>query len=144
MSKAQKGQTVNVHYVGTLDDGTEFDNSRARGNTIAFEVGSGQVIQGFDTAVEGMTVGETKSITVQPEDAYGEINPEAFESVPREVFGESVNVEVGSIVKGNNPGTGEEIIAVINEVNDNQVVLDYNHPMAGKQLNFEIELVSLQ
>lgn len=82
----KNGQKVSVHYVGTLDDGTEFDNSRSRGDVISFEVGSGQLISGFDSALPGMVVGEVKSVSLTPEEAYGDVNPEAIETVPKNVF----------------------------------------------------------
>lgn len=140
--KALKGRTVNVHYVGTLDDGTTFDSSKARGEPISFEVGAGEMIPGFDTAVDGMTIGETKNITVPPEEAYGDFNPQAFQVVPAEMFTEGFNPELGQVVQGTT-GTGETFTARVHTLEDNSVTLDFNHPMAGKNLNFEIELVSI-
>ena len=138
----KKGQTVSVHYVGTLDDGTEFDNSRARGDVISFEVGAGQLIPGFDNALPGMTVGETKSVAVTALDAYGEVNPQAVETVPKTVFPPDMPLEVGGMVQGRAP-TGQPVVARIEAVEDESVTLDMNHPLAGKNLNFEIELVSI-
>lgn len=142
MRKAIKGRTVNVHYVGTLDDGTEFDSSRSRGETISFEVGGGQMIRGFDAATEGMTVGQTKSIKLSPTDAYGDVNPEAFQTVPNNAFPEDFVPETGAMVHGQTP-EGQNFSARIHELQENTVTLDFNHPMAGKSLNFEIELVSV-
>tara|TARA_R110002110_G_scaffold13376_1_gene64054 strand:- start:2213 stop:2713 length:501 start_codon:yes stop_codon:yes gene_type:complete len=138
----KKGQTVSVHYVGTLDDGTEFDNSRARGDVISFEVGSGQLIPGFDNALPGMTVGETKNVAVTAADAYGDVNPQAVETVPKTVFPPDMPLEVGGMVQGRAP-TGQPVVARINAVEEDSVTLDMNHPLAGKNLNFEIELVSI-
>jgi FKBP-type peptidyl-prolyl cis-trans isomerase len=80
-NKVEKGQKVSVHYVGTLDDGTEFDNSRTRGEAITVEVGAGKLIAGFDMALLGMTVGEKKSVKIVSEEAYGEVNEDAFQTV---------------------------------------------------------------
>ena len=143
MSETVKnGQKVSVHYVGTLDDGTEFDNSRSRGDAISFEVGSGQLITGFDSALPGMTVGEVKSVSLTPEDAYGEVNPQAIETVPRAVFPPDMPLEVGSMVQGRAP-TGQPVVARVDAIEGESVTLDMNHPLAGKNLNFEIELVSI-
>jgi len=139
----EKGQTVSVHYKGTLDDGSEFDNSHARGEPMQVEVGSGRLIKGFDAALMGMTVGETKNISLSPEDAYGSLNPEAVEEVPKTAFPPDFEFKDGEVVQGRAP-TGQPIVARIVEQKENTVVLDMNHPMAGKNLNFEIELVSIQ
>ena len=143
MSKVENGQTVNVHYVGTLDDGTQFDASRPRGETLTFQVGSGQMIPGFDKAVVGMTVGETKTIALEPTDAYGTINPEGFQSTPRSAFPEGFQFMVNETVQGQDE-TGRVISARIHTVEEATITLDFNHPLAGKNLNFEIELVSVE
>jgi len=140
--KAVKGRTVNVHYVGTLDDGTLFDSSKARGEPITFEVGGGQMITGFDKAVDGMKIGETKSVTLAPEEGYGDFNPNAFQVVPADVFTEDFRPEVGQMVQGTS-ATGEVFTARVHNMEEGAVTLDFNHPMAGKNLNFEIELVSV-
>lgn len=139
--KVTNGHNVSVHYRGTLSDGTEFDNSRVRGNTINFEVGSGRMIRGFNDAVLGMTVGETKSVTLTPEMAYGPRNESAFQKVPREVFGPDFEFHVGGTIQGNGPAG--PFLAKIFELHDDHVVLDMNHPLAGEHLNFEIEIVSV-
>jgi len=142
-SKVKSGQTVNIHYVGTLDDGTEFDSSRNRGETLSFEVGSGQLISGFDEALSGMKVGEVKSVKLTPEKAYGDVNPDAFQTVPQTSFPPEMQLQEGLMVKGMGPA-GESVVAKIESVKDNSVVLDFNHPLAGKNLNFEIELLSIE
>ena len=141
--KAMKGRTVNVHYVGTFDDGTEFDNSRNRGETITFEVGAGQMIQGFDSAIDGMTIGETKTLTLTPDEAYGQVDPNAFQTVPEEMFENFGNLGAGQTVTGV-AQNGEQFAARIHSLQENTVTLDFNHPMAGKNLNFEVELVSVE
>jgi len=141
--KVKVGQTVNLHYVGTLDDGTEFDSSRSREETISVEVGSGQLIAGFDGALAGMKLGEVKNIKLNPEEAYGDVNPQAYDTVSLDVFPEDFEPVVGSVVRGVNP-TGDPVMAKIESFDDGAVTLDFNHPLAGKILNFEIELVSIQ
>lgn len=140
--KVQHGHSVQVHYRGTLNDGTEFDNSRLRGDPIAFQVGDPRMIQGFSDAVMGMDEGATKTFTLQPEDAYGLHDPDAKQPVPREQFGTDFDFTVGGAVQGNGPQGS--FLATIAEVNDTDVVLDMNHPLAGKALTFEIEVLAAQ
>ena len=141
-NQAENGNTVSVHYVGTFPDGTEFDSSHARGETMSFTVGSGQLIAGFDQAVNGMTVGETKNITLSPAEAYGDVQEGLTTTVSQTAFPTDYNFVVGQQVMGQNE-TGAPVVATISEVLDNEVVLDMNHPMAGKTLNFSIELISI-
>jgi peptidylprolyl isomerase len=140
--KVTNGHNVSVHYVGTLTDGTEFDNSRARGQAVSFEIGSGRMISGFNDAVVGMTVGETKKVTLAPEQAYGTRNENALQNVPRDAFSEDFNFEVGGMIQGNGPRG--PFLAKIHEVGEQEIILDMNHPLAGQELNFEIELVSVE
>jgi FKBP-type peptidyl-prolyl cis-trans isomerase 2 len=143
MSKAIKGNNVKVHYRGTFEDGREFDNSRQRGDPISFLLGAGKVIPGFETAVEGMTTSEKKTITLPPEQAYGPLNPEAVIEVPKERFPEEfVFVKDGFVRSfGKN---GRPVFGKITDIKDASVVLDVNHPLAGKQLTFELELVQVE
>jgi peptidylprolyl isomerase len=142
MSTAKNGDNVSVHYVGTLNDGTKFDSSRDRGEPISFTVGAGQMISGFNDAVVDMDVGETKTITLEPDQAYGNLNPDAIQEFPKDQFPESFEFISGGVVQGQYPD-GSSFTATITEVKDSTAVLDFNHPMAGKTLNFEIELVSV-
>ena len=142
MSEIKIGNKVAVHYKGTLDDGTVFDDSYVRGQPLTFEVGAGQMIRGFDAALPGMTVGETKKITVSPSDGYGDIDPNAIQAVPKTAFSPDQTLTEGDVVQGQNPNGGV-VRAVIREVSDSEVVLDFNHPMAGKNMNFEIEVVEV-
>jgi peptidylprolyl isomerase len=139
--KATNGHTVSVHYKGTLIDGTEFDNSRTRGQTLDFELGTGAMIEGFNNAVVGMTIGETKSITLEPDEAYGPINPEAFKPAPKEAFGPDFEFVIGELVQGNSPEG--QFLAKIHEVSEDTVTLNLNHPLAGEQLTFEISLMEI-
>ncbi len=142
MSNTNEGQVVSVHYTGTFDDGTEFDSSQSRGEPLTFQVGTGQVISGFDNAVASMTVGETKNIRLEPADAYGEVNPEAIQAVPKTMFPDGFEFKVDAFVQGQQPN-GNPFQARIASVADDTVTLDLNHPMAGKTLNFKLELVSI-
>jgi|TARA_R110000824_G_scaffold99058_7_gene236058 peptidylprolyl isomerase len=138
----ESGQKVSVHYRGTLDDGSEFDNSRNRGEVMRVQVGSGQLIAGFDTALLGMTVGEVKNIHLGAEDAYGPIHEEAVQEAPKDMFPPDFTFKAGEVVQGRG-SMGQPIMAKIVEEKESTVVLDMNHPLAGKDLNFEIELMSI-
>lgn len=139
--KVENGFNVKVHYRGTFADGTEFDNSRNRGQTLDFEVGSPGLIRGFNQAVLGMTTGETKTFSLTPEQGYGSVNPEAFQNVPKIQFEDDFVFVVGGAVVGQGPQG--PFRATIHEIRDSDVVLDFNHPLAGKDLTFEVELVSI-
>ena len=136
---AKPGDTVRVHYRGTLADGSEFDSSAGR-DPLEFTVGSGQVIPGFDAAVDGLAVGETVKVTIPAADAYGEHHEDALQEVPREMFAE--DPQMGWMVELASPD-GQRLAATIAEVKEETVTLDFNHPMAGKDLTFEIELVGV-
>ena len=140
MATVGTGHNVKVHYKGTLADGTEFDNSRLRGDTLDFQVGSGQLIKGFDQAVRGMGVGEVKTVTLKPSDAYGVSDPSAIVEVPKSAFAPDTNFVVGNTVQGTSP-MGQPITAKISSLNEETVVLDHNPPLAGQELTFEIELI---
>ena len=138
----EAGNNVSVHYIGRLNDGTEFDSSRGRNTTLSFEVGSTQVIEGFSNAVLGMEVGQTREVSIPPENAYGMPIDEAVQKMSRTIFPEGFELIVGTTIKGKN-GAGQDVLAKILEYTDNEVTLDMNHPLAGQTLNFEIELVSI-
>ena len=143
---AHEGKKVSVHYIGTLDNGEEFDNSFKRDEPIEFCVGEGMVITGFDDAVKSMEVGEKKTVAIPPEDAYGEFDPEALVEMPLEdnPMAQEVKNRVGKpIMMSGDDGFQQ---AIIKEIKDDGkvVVLDFNHPLAGKTLNFELTLVSVE
>jgi len=132
----QDGDLVEVHYVGTLEDGSTFDSSRERGTPLSFTVGSGQVIVGFDDAVRGLRVGETRTHTMSPEAAYGVRSDDNIYEVP---YGPSqADVQVGDEVTLNNG-----LPAIVLEVRAETVLLDANHALAGKSLTFEVEVLSI-
>jgi peptidylprolyl isomerase len=139
---ATQGDAVKVHYKGTLNDGSQFDSSYDRGDPIAFTVGAGQMIQGFDDAVFGMTKGEVKNITLTPEEAYGDVNPDAYTELSKDTFPEDFEFTDGDKIPLQGPG-GAHFIGTITEIRDADITVDMNHPMAGKDLNFEIELIEI-
>lgn len=137
---AVAGNKVKVHYTGTFDDGEVFDSSRER-DPMEFEVGAKEVIPGFDDALIGMTVGESKQIRIPEEEAYGPYNPQMLMEVGHDQFEEGMKIEIGQqfqVEMGEQP-----VVLMVKEVRDDKVVLDANHPMAGKTLNFDIELVEI-
>ncbi len=141
--KVQNGHNVQVHYKGTLKDGTVFDDSYRRDEAIKFEVGAGQLLPGFSNTVVGMQIGEKRSVTLGPDEAYGQRDPMLLRSVPKTEFGEDFEFIEGGTVQGTGP-TGQPFLAKFDEVREDDVVLDLNHPLAGEQLTFEIELVAVQ
>jgi len=141
MSKAEKGTKVKVHYTGTLTDETVFDSSRER-EPLEFTVGAGQMIEGFDQAVQGMSVGENKKVTVPSEKAYGPKKDEAMITVSKTQLPEGLTPKEGMQLEATQQD-GRKQMLVIAEVKDEDVVLDANHPLAGKDLIFDIELVEV-
>ncbi|MFT4250826.1 MAG: FKBP-type peptidyl-prolyl cis-trans isomerase [Candidatus Woesearchaeota archaeon] len=135
----EKGNKVSVNYTGTLEDGSVFDSSKESDQTLDFEVGSGQLIKGFDEAIIGMSEGETKTVTLKPEEAYGERNEELIQAVPREAAKNIPDPKPGMVLGLQGPN-GENLPATITEVTDEEISFDLNHPLAGKTLNFEITL----
>lgn len=140
MQQAKKGDTVHIHYKGTLDDGSVFDSSEGS-DPISFTIGGGEVIAGFENAVEGMSLGEKKTSRMEPGDAYGDRREELVFSVPRDQMPEG-EVEVGDMLQVGFPDGSSSAVTVA-EVGDDTVQLDANHPLAGKPLTFELELVSI-
>ncbi len=141
MQQVKKGDKVNVHYHGTLLDGSTFDSSAGR-EPLQFIVGNGQVIKGFDDALLEMTIGEKKKVNIPVEHAYGHRNDDMMMEYPVSDFPEDMTPEVGmELQMGDNQGNVFQVI--ITEVNDETVLLDANHPLAGQDLIFDIELVSI-
>ena len=141
MSTVENGNTVTVHYTGTLNDGTEFDSSRER-EPFSFQVGAGQVIPGFNEGVIGMSTVDTKNITILSDEAYGPLNEDAFQEVTRDRFPENFEITVGETVHGET-GDGRKFAARVAREQDGTITLDFNHPLAGQDLNFEIELLEV-
>jgi len=144
MKTVEVGNNVKIHYVGTLTDGTEFDNSYKRGEAMSIEVGGPGLIAGFGNALLGMTEGQTKAITLTPDEAYGTRNPEAIQRVPMSAFGEDFDFVIGGTIQGSGPMG--PFLAKIQSLEEEaqQVILDMNHPLAGQHLNFEIEMIEIE
>jgi peptidylprolyl isomerase len=141
MAHAKNGDTVKIHYSGKLDDGTQFDSSEGR-EPLEFAVGSGQVIPGFEQAVEGMAVGESKSVSIPAEEAYGPHREELVHDLPTSALPEGLTPEVGMQLQGRS-GDGQALQVVVTDVKDEAITVDGNHPLAGQALNFSIELVAI-
>ena len=141
MEKAKQGDKVKVHYKGYLDDGTVFDSSFDQ-DPLEFTIGAGEIIPGFENAVVGMEIGETKTVDIPAQDAYGEYNDMARLEVPRENLPENINPEIGMVLQLTTPQNNTVLVRVI-DMNDEIVTLDANHPLAGKDLKFEIKLLEL-
>ena len=142
MTTAQMGSKVRVHYTGRLDDGEVFDSSDG-GTPLAFTVGGGQVIPGFETGVIGMSEGDTKTVRIPCADAYGEHREDGVMQVPRGEFPPDMPLEVGTSVQGQQQ-SGQVVNFTIIAVSDEAVTLDANHPLAGKDLTFDLTLVSVE
>lgn len=141
MQQVKAGDTVKVHYHGRLTDGTTFDSSEGR-TPLEFEVGSGMVIKGFDDGLLGMAVGDKKTIEIPVADAYGEKDPQMLMDFPVDRFPPDMKPETGMRLNMTN-GNGQQIPVVIVEVKDDSVILDANHPLAGEDLIFDLELVEI-
>ncbi|MSQ06212.1 MAG: peptidylprolyl isomerase [Dehalococcoidia bacterium] len=141
MTQAQRGKTVQVHYTGTLADGSVFDSSQG-GSPLEFTIGQGQMIPGFEQGVLGMAQGDSKTITIAATQAYGPHHAERVIKVERGDMPPDISLEVGVQVQGNGPGGRQASFTVV-ALTESQVTLDGNHPLAGKDLTFEIKLVSV-
>ncbi|MCA9738777.1 MAG: peptidylprolyl isomerase [Gemmatimonadetes bacterium] len=141
MAQAKKGDVVHVHYTGRLQDGTVFDSSQQR-DPLQFQVGAGQVIPGFESAVEGMEEGETRTATIEALNAYGPRNEDMMLTVPREQLPDGLEPEVGASLQVSTT-EGQVYPVRIAELQEQTVVLDANHPLAGKALTFELTLAKI-
>ena len=142
MQQAKRGDTVHVHYRGTLDDGTEFDSSSGS-DPIVFTIGSGQVIPGFEGAIEGMSAGDRKTERIEAGNAYGDRRDELVFTVPRGQMPEGAEVEVGDMLRVGFPD-GSNAAVQVAAMDDQSVTQDANHPLAGEELHFEVEMVALR
>src|SRR3989338_4333185 len=134
-----QGIKVKIHYTGTLNDGKIFDSSEGR-EPLEFTIGNNQVIKGFEDGIKGMKLNDEKTIKIKAKNAYGERDERMVASVPRDKFPPEVQAGGTLLLKGPN---GERLPAVVKEVKDNIVVIDMNHPLAGKELNFKIKVVGI-
>lgn len=139
--EVKEGDTIKVHYTGSLADGSVFDSS-AEGDPLEFIVGDGSIIKGVDRAVMGMKMGEKKKVAISPEEAYGHHRDDLILQVPREELGPQINPEVGMMLRMRTM-QGQYVPVKITEVTEAQVTLDANHPLAGETLTFDLEVVSI-
>lgn len=141
MSKVKEGDTVKVHYTGTLKNGEVFDTSKDR-EPLEFTLGQGQLIPGFENAVIGLSVGESTSVDIPSKEAYGEEREDLVINVPKDQLPSDVEPQVGMQLQVNQQN-GQPVPVRIKEVGDTELTLDANHPLAGKDLSFEIKVVEL-
>jgi peptidylprolyl isomerase len=141
MQQVKSGDKVKVHYHGKLTSGETFDSSQGR-QPLEFEVGSGMVIKGFDDGVTGMKVGDKKTVNISTENAYGEKNPDMLIEYPRSQFPENIELQVGTDLMMSS-ASGQQFQVKIADIKDDVVILDANHPLAGEELIFDIELVEI-
>jgi peptidylprolyl isomerase len=140
MSQAKQGDTVRVHYTGTLNDGHEFDSSRGL-EPLTFTIGAGSVIQGFDDAVTGMAVGDEKRVTIPAAEAYGPRRDELTVRIPRGDLPPDLELEEGTQLRMEQDE--QSVVVTVREMDDETVTLDANHPLAGESLTFDLRLVEI-
>ena len=138
---AKAGDTVQMHYTGTLNDGSVFDSSQGR-EPLSFTLGAGQIIPGLDAAVAGMAVGEEKTVTIPADQAYGPRDASAMQAVPRAQIPDHIPLEPGTVLQMQTPD-GQAMPVTVASADDEQVMLDANHPLAGQDLTFAVQLVAL-
>jgi len=141
MEQAKRGDTVQVHYTGRLEDGTVFDSSDG-GDALQFTIGAGEVIPGFEDAIVGMNQGDEKTETIAPERAYGLHRGELVFAVGKDQIPEGMEIEVGDVLRVGF-GDGETGAVRVAEIGDSTITLDANHPLAGKSLVFDLQLVGI-
>jgi FKBP-type peptidyl-prolyl cis-trans isomerase 2 len=142
MAQAKYGDSVQIHYTGKLDDEFVFDTSLER-EPLAFKIGDGFVLEGFEQAVIGMSPGETKTFKLSAEQAYGSYHNEMVMKVPKAQFPSNITPEIGQQIQINDKDRPEPMVVVITDISDEHITLDANHPLAGKDLTFEIKLIAI-
>lgn len=143
MAQVKSGDTVAIHYTGTLADGSTFDSSDGR-DPLEFVVGSGQIIPGLDKALPGMDVGDKKVVEIPCAEAYGEANPANRQAIPREQIPADIPLEMGLTLQMQSPDGQHVMPVTVVELSDTEVTLDANHALAGKDLTFAIEVMSVK
>ena len=141
MSQVKANDKVKVHYTGKLSSGEVFDSSLQR-EPLEFQMGQGQLIPGFENGLIDMSVNEKKTIVIPSSEAYGEARPELIQEVPNDKLPPEIKPEVGMGLVSTTP-EGQEIQLVVKEVKDNAIVVDGNHPLAGQELTFEVEVLAI-
>ncbi|MEQ8445716.1 MAG: peptidylprolyl isomerase [Pelagibacterium sp.] len=141
MTQAKHGDTVRIHYTGRLTDGTQFDSSDGR-DPLEFQLGSGQIIKGLEEQVQGMSVGAKETVTIPADAAYGVHRPEGVQSVPRTQIPDGVDTSVGARLQATG-NDGQTMVLTVIDTAEDAITVDANHPLAGKDLVFEVELVEV-
>lgn len=141
--KVTEGSKVTVHYIGKLEDGSEFDNSYSRNAPLTFEIGKSEIITGFETAVINRQVNEKFDVLIPKDEGYGEWSEENVKEVPKEQLNLPDDVPLGTQIQGTTPD-GNNFLCILKEINDTSAFLDLNHPLAGKDLNFSIEILGVE
>ena len=141
MTTAKNGDTVKIHYTGTLSDGTKFDSSDGR-DPLSFQLGAGQIIPGLEKEIAGMAVGDQKTVTVAADDAYGQRDPQQVQQVPRNALPPDLEPQVGMQLQAQTPN-GVPVQLIVIEVAEDTITVDANHPLAGHDLTFAVEMVEI-
>ena len=141
MAEVKSGDVVRIHYTGKLTDGTEFDSSAGR-DPLEFEVGAGQIISGLDDHVNGLSVGEKSSVTIPAAQAYGPHDPNRVQPVPRAQIPEGIDLAVGTRLQATTPD-GQPLALTVVDLSEEEVTVDANHPLAGQDLVFDVEVVEI-
>lgn len=141
MAQVKQGDTVKVHYTGKLSDGTVFDSSSGR-DPLEFTMGEGRVIQGFENAVEGMSPGDSKTVNIPADQAYGPHDDKMMVTIDKNELPEDLKPKVGEQLQMRHP-SGQVVMVTVADVSDCSITLDANHPLAGKDLTFDIQLVEI-
>lgn len=141
MTEVKSGDTVRIHYKGKLTDGTEFDSS-SEGQPLEFQVGAGQIIPGLENKVEGMNVGEKDTVTVPAAEAYGPRDDAQVQKMPRSAIPENIELDVGARLQASTQD-GQQVLLTVIDLSDDTVTVDANHPLAGQDLVFDIEVVEV-
>lgn len=141
MAQAKNGDTIRIHYTGTLRDGEQFDSSKGR-EPLEFVLGIGQVIRGLEAGIVGMAKGDTKKVDIAAVDAYGDHDSQKTQKVKRDLIPPEIELQVG-LQLGARTDAGEQVMFTITELSDDEVTMDGNHPLAGKDLIFDIEIVDI-
>ncbi len=141
MSEAKSGDTVRLHYTGTLTDGSKFDSSEGR-DPLEFTLGGGQIIPGLEREIFGMKVGDKKTVTAVADEAYGQPNPAALQDVPRDTIPPEIELAVGGQLQVSTQD-GQQMTVTITAITEEVVTMDANHPLAGQNLIFDVELVEI-
>jgi peptidylprolyl isomerase len=145
MAQAKQGDTVKIHYTGKLEDGKVFDTSVDR-DPLQFTIGGHQVIEGFEKGVMGMSLNESKTITIPPDEAYGPHREEMVLNIPREQFPPDIEPKIGQqlqLSQANGQEHGRTMIAIVTQISESNVKIDANHPLAGETLIFDIQLIEI-